>query len=107
LVPEAYYLVAREGFDSDSALAGALGIDANELARWRRGDDSDPESERLLRDLAVAVSELLTIYEPSVVPDWLSGRAPNEPKTPLQLLREGNLAEVLHLINASATGAYA
>lgn len=106
IVPIAYYLEARKGFRSDAALAKALGVSAETITRWKRGGTVEPESERLLRDLAVAVSELLTAYEPEAVPEWLQGRAPREQKTPLEWLREGNLAEVLNQINASATGAY-
>src|SRR6185436_4221954 len=106
IVPAAYYLLARRGFRSEQELADALGIGKGELGRWKRGKGLSSESERLLRDVAVAVSELLTVYEPEAVPEWLQGSAPGELKTPLEWLREGNLAEILNLINASATGAY-
>ena len=106
LVPEAYYVLAREGFASDRQLAAALGVDPHALSKWKRGLELDADHERLLRDFAVAVSELLTVYEPAAVPAWLQGRAQGEEKRPLDWLREGNLAEVLNQINASATGAY-
>jgi hypothetical protein len=106
LVPAAYYLVAREGFASDQELASALDVSPDELLRWKEGEGIAPEGERRLRDLAVAVSELLTVYEPSVVSRWLRSRSRDEIKTPLEWLREGNLAEVLQLINAASTGAY-
>jgi hypothetical protein len=106
IVPAAYYLVARQGFGSEQELADALGIAKDELGRWKRGKGLDPEGERLLRDVSVAVSELLTIYDAEVVPEWLHGRPQGETRSPLEWLREGNLAEVLNLINASATGAY-
>ena len=106
IVPAAYYRVARQGFGSEREMADALGIGTDELGRWKRGKDLDPDKERLLRDVSVAVSELLTIYEPAAVPEWLQGRQPGEARTPLEWLRDGNLAEVLNLINASATGAY-
>src|SRR6185436_20455430 len=70
IVPAAYYLLARRGFRSEQELADALGIDKGELGRWKRGKGLSSESERLLRDVAVAVSELLTVYEPEAVPEW-------------------------------------
>ena len=106
IVPAAYYLLARRGFRSDQELADVLGIGWDEFGRWKRGKSLGSDDERLLRDLAITVSELLTVYEPAAVPEWLQARAPGELKTPLEWLREGNLAEVLNLINASATGAY-
>jgi len=106
LVPFAHYLQARKGFRTDAELAAALGVSADQLVRMKRGGVVDVDSERLMRDMAVVVSELLTIYQPEAVPEWLQGRPPGEPKSPLDWLREGNLAEVLQQINASASGAY-
>lgn len=105
MIPVAYYLVAREAFTSDREMASVLGVDEDELARWARGG-ADANEVRLLRDVSVAVTELLAVYEPEAVREWLQGRAPGELKTPIEWLREGNLAEVLNQINASATGAY-
>jgi hypothetical protein len=105
IIPAAYYLVAREAFTSDEEMASILGVDEDALARWARGE-ADADDVRLLRDVSVVVSELLAIYEPEAVREWLQGRAPGELKTPIEWLREGNLAEVLNQINASATGAY-
>ena len=87
LVPEAYYVLAREGFASDRQLAAALGVDPHALSKWKRGLELDADHERLLRDFAVAVSELLTVYEPAAVPAWLQGRAQGEEKRPLDWLR--------------------
>ncbi|HEX2205586.1 MAG TPA: hypothetical protein VHG91_19900 [Longimicrobium sp.] len=106
IIPVAYYLQARRGFGSHDALARALGVEASALTRWKKGHALGAEDERMLRHLAVAVAELETVYEPEVIPDWLTARVAGEEKTAMELLREGNLAEVLHRVNASAHGAY-
>jgi hypothetical protein len=106
IVPLAYYIEARKGFSSDAELAAVIGVAPEQLVRWKRGGRVAPESERLMRDLAVVVADLLAVYKPRAIPDWLQGCPPGETKSPLDWLREGNLAEVLSLINASASGAY-
>lgn len=105
LVRLGYYTKAREGFPSDAALAAAFPVHRSRITSWKQGEAPEAENVRLLRDLALVVDELRKIYEPEVVPDWLFADRIGGP-SPIQLLREGKLAEVLHLINAAATGAY-
>ena len=104
-VPLTHYLVARKVFRTDAELAGALGVSPRDLARWKRGELA-AETGRRLRHLAVAISELEEFLDPSVIEDWLTSKSPGELKSPLDWLREGNLAEVLHLVNATEHGAY-
>lgn len=106
VAPLAHYVVARRVFRDDDALVRALEVARPELELWKRGRTGDAEAGRRLRHLAVAITELEEVYEPEVIPQWLSSRPVGELKTPLEWLREGNLAEVLHLVNASAHGAY-
>jgi hypothetical protein len=100
------YNRAKAGFPDDRSLAFALNVDLSVVEQWKRGTSPAIDEKQRLRDLAVAVSELEKVYEPEVIPAWLSARGSGEEKSPLEWLREGNLAEVLHLINASAQGAY-
>ena len=106
LIRLGYFVQIWKAFPDQAALAEALGVDEEQVTRWAAGEALQPDVERLLRDLAVVVSELEEVYEPEAIPAWLASRAPGETRTPLDLLREGNLAEVLHLINASAHAAY-
>jgi hypothetical protein len=107
IAPNVFCAIAMQGFGDDAArFCEVVGLSEEELGRVWLCEEVAPETARLLRDLSVVVAELLTVYEPEAVPEWLQGRAPGELKTPMEWLREGNLAEVLNQINASATGAY-
>ena len=105
LVRMGYYTKAREGFPNDAALAAAFPVHRSRIASWKQGDLPDEANARLLRDLAVVVDELEEVYDREVIPDWLFANRVDGP-SPMELLRQGNLAEVLHLINAASTGAY-
>jgi hypothetical protein len=100
-----YYTKAREGFPNDAALAAAFPVHRSRIASWKQGEAPDAANERLLRDLAITVDELEEIYDPEVIPDWLFAERAGGP-SPMELLREGKLAQVLQLINAASTGAY-
>ena len=107
IAPGVFCRIALQGFGDDVVrFCEVVGLSEEELGRVLLCEEVAPETARLLRDLSVVVADLLTVYEPEAVPEWLQGRAPGELKTPMEWLREGNLAEVLNQINASATGAY-
>jgi hypothetical protein len=105
LIRLGYYLKARQAFPNDAALAAALPVHRSRIASWKQGEAPGAENERLLRDLAVVVDELERIYDPDVIADWLFADRLGG-LSPMELLRQGNLAEVLQLINAASTGAY-
>jgi hypothetical protein len=105
LIRMGYYMKAREGFPNDAALAAALPVHRSRVASWKQGEAPDPENERLLRDLAIVVDELEKVYDAEVIPDWLLAERLGGP-SPMELLRQGNLVEVLHLVSAAASGAY-
>lgn len=105
LIRLGYYLKARQAFPNDAALAAALPVHRSRIASWKHGEAPGAENERLLRDLAVVVDELERIYDLDVIADWLFASRLGGP-SPMELLRQGNLAEVLQLINADSTGAY-
>lgn len=105
LVRMGHYTKAREGFPNDAALAAAFPVHRSRIASWKQGEPPEEENARLLRDLAVVVDELEKVYDREVIPDWLFAERTGGP-SPMELLRRGNLAEVLHLINAASTGAY-
>jgi transcriptional regulator with XRE-family HTH domain len=104
----ARYRSVRRAFPSDAALAAALRVDRSRVARWKRGEAPSPEhAEQLLR-LDAVVSLLSGFLEPAVVPDWLHGtNAHLGHRRPLDVLREGSLADVIAAIEAERSGAFA
>ena len=100
------YSRARAGFPNDEELARFLRIGQSEVEAWKKGEVSSEDRKKLFRDVAVAVSELEKVYHSELIPAWLSARPPGEMKAPIELLWDGNLAEVLQLINASSNAAF-
>lgn len=107
IIRTGHYLEARRGFDSDHALAAACLVSDGEVLRWRSGEATDRSKAATLRDLALVVSRLIEYYEPEAVPDWLYGNSPDlAGRRPVDLVREGRLAEVLVAMEAQTSGAY-
>jgi transcriptional regulator with XRE-family HTH domain len=106
-IQRAYYLEARRGFATDSALAEAMGVNRSQVSRWAQGRAAHAENAWLLRDLATAVSRMADYYNPASIHRWLFGANPDmggEP--PMALLRQGRLPEVLMAIEAQTSGAF-
>lgn len=100
---------ARRAFSSDAQVAEALGVDRSQVKRWREGE-TEPGPENAARIVGLdAVVELLTGYlEPSSIGKWLGGmNAHLGDRRPIDLLRQGNLSEVIASIEALKSGSYA
>lgn len=100
---------ARRAFPSDAQLAEALGVNRSQVKRWRAGE-TEPGQENAERVVALdaAVALLSGYLEPTSVPKWLMGvNAHLADRRPIDLLREGNLSEVIAAIEALRSGAYA
>lgn len=95
-------------YESDAALARAIGIDPAQLSRWRRGQQpSDPAWDRLV-DLFAVVSKLEGFYPPDRIRAWLEGmNARLGDRSPIYLIRHGRTGEVISAIHATKAGAYA
>jgi transcriptional regulator with XRE-family HTH domain len=100
---------ARRAFPSDAQLAEALGVNRSQVKRWREGE-TEPGQENAERvvGLDAAVALLSGYLEPTSIPKWLMGvNAHLGDRRPIDLLREGNLSEVVAAIEALRSGAYA
>jgi len=100
---------ARRAFPSDAQLAQALGVNRSQVKRWREGE-TEPGQENAERvvGLDAAVALLSGYLEPTSIPKWLMGvNAHLGDRRPVDLLREGNLSEVIAAIEALRGGAYA
>lgn len=107
VVQRAYYLEARKGFATDSALADAIGVNRSQVTRWAQGRAAQAANAWLLRDLAAAVSRMADFYNSASIHRWLLGANPDlDGEQPIALLRQGRLAEVLMAIEAQTSGAF-
>lgn len=106
-IQRAYYLEARKGFATDSALAEAMGVNRSQVSRWAQGRAAHADNAWLLRDLAAAVSRLADYYNPATIGRWLAGANPDlGGQAPMALLRQGRLPEVLMAVEAQTSGAF-
>lgn len=107
LVQRAYYLEARRGFATDSALAEAIGVNRSQVTRWAQGRAAQAANAWLLRDLAAAVSRMADFYNAATIHRWLLAGNPDlGGEQPMALLRQGRLPEVLMAIEAQTSGAF-
>lgn len=101
------YLRARQGFASDVEMAEVLGVHRTRVAAWKLGRLPDAVNTQLLAAVAVTVHALVQFLDPEVVADWLTTDAEElGGVAPVEALRQGRLAEVLQLANATEHGAY-
>lgn len=100
---------ARRAFPSDAQVAEALGVDRAQVKRWREGrTQPGPENADRIVGLDTVVELLSGHLEPGSIPKWLKGfNAHLGDRRPLDLLREGNLSDVVAAIEALKSGAYA
>lgn len=106
LVFLAHYLRVRRAFSSDVQMAEMLGLDRTRLIAWKKGA-SVPRHEHLryLADVATTVDALMNFLHPSVIADWLiAPKFEFEDRTPVEMLREGRLPDVLMSANATERG---
>jgi hypothetical protein len=104
-----HYVRARTAFASDLEMSEMLGIDRTRLIAWKKGT-SKPRQEQLryLADVATTVDALRRFLHPTVMGDWLvAPKIQLEDRSPVDLLREGRLADVLQAANASEHGSFA
>ena len=90
-------------------MADALGVDRAQVKRWREGKTT-PGVDVAARLVGLdAVVELLHAHlEPRSILKWLTGpNAHLSDRRPIDLLRQGNLSEVIAAVEALKSGSYA
>lgn len=100
---------ARRVFGSDAQVAEALGVDRAQIKRWREGEtEPGPENAARIVGLDTAIELLSGYLEPSAIVKWLRGiNAHLGDRRPIDLLRQGNLSDVIAAIEALKSGSYA
>lgn len=98
----------RRVFRSDSAIADSLQVSRAALGRWRRGATADADAESRLIGLDAAVSLLATYLQPTTIAKWLTGPDPYlGDRAPIELIRRGQIAEVIAAVEADRAGVFA
>ena len=93
---------------SQTELAQWLGVHRSQVTRLLQGHELQGEPARRLAALGWVVRALAQVYEPAVIPDWLLGiNAHLGGRRPLDVLRAGQLGEVIAAVEAARTGSYA
>jgi uncharacterized protein (DUF2384 family) len=100
---------ARRAFTSDAQVADALGVDRAQVKRWREGEtEPGPGNAERVVGLDAAVELLSGYLSASSIPKWLFGvNAHLSDRRPVDLIRQGNLSEVIAAIEALKSGSYA
>jgi hypothetical protein len=112
-MPQGTYAIrlesARRAFSSDAQVAETLGVDRAQVKRWREGrTEPGPGNAERIVALDTVVALLSGYLEPSSIPKWMMGyNAHLGDRRPVDLLREGNLSDVIAAIEALRSGAYA
>jgi hypothetical protein len=98
--------LARQ-FKSKSQLARFLGVDRSRISRWLASEAPDPENRTKVEALEFVLSRLSALLSPETSMKWLLGmNAHLGNRRPIDLLRQGRVAEVLAAIEQFETGSY-
>ena len=98
----------RDVFESDAAVARAIGVDPAQLSRWKRGQQPSETAWDRLVDLFAVVSKLEGFYPAGRLRAWLEGvNAQLGDRSPLYLIRRGEAGKVIAAIHATKAGAFA
>jgi len=102
------YFLVRRAFPSDAAIAEFAGVDRSRVTRFKQGRNLEPATDELLSDLSSTVKKLHRFLDDSVIPDWLRGiNAHLGHRTPLDVIRAGQVSRVFAAIEAEKSGAFA
>lgn len=99
---------ARRAFASDAELAEFAGVNRSNVTRWKQGERPSPDNYELLVELDVVVTLLAQFLHPRSVTKWIHGfNAHLGNRRPIDVLRIGQLSEVVRAIEAERQGAFA
>lgn len=94
-------------FGSQSSLAHALDVSRSRVSRWLRSEVPDAENRARVEALEYVLARLCATLEPESARKWLEGfNAHLGNRRPIDLLRDGRVAEVIAAVEAMETGAF-
>lgn len=95
-------------FSNRAAFAEWAGIHRSQITRLAQGQDIGGEPGWRIAGLMGVVLALLEVYETDAVPAWLNGINPHlNHRRPLDVLAQGDIAEVMAAVQAARTGSFA
>ena len=93
---------------SDRAVAVILGVSPSQVSRWRRGQFPDPDNADRLAGLALVTEMLARWLEPQALEGWLHGvHAHLGDRSPVYLIGQGRIADVIGAIETEKAGVFA
>jgi uncharacterized protein (DUF2384 family) len=95
-------------FGSQRRLAELIGVNAAQVTRWRRGQGIDDINAARIDLLDLVMSHLLRLYSTQAAERWLIGLNPSlGDRRPVDLIRRGQVREVLDAIANEQAGSFA
>ena len=95
-------------FRSQSRLAEVLDVSPAQITRWRDGKGIDDADASRVDLLELTMANLMRLYSPEAVEDWLLGVHPHlGDRRPVDLIRRGRTCELLDVIELERAGSYA
>ncbi len=89
-------------------VANLLGTRPETVSRWNQGRAyPQPSKEKTLLELEYIVDQLSDFYDPSEARHWIfSPQKHLEGRSPAELIRDGKIDDVMHLVNQLRDGVY-
>ena len=98
----------KVAFGNQAAFADWAGTHRSQITRLARGQDIGGEPGWRIAGLVSVVLALLEVYEPDAVSGWLQGINPHlNNRRPLDVLADGDVAQVMSAIQATRVGSFA
>ncbi len=95
-------------FRSQSRLAALLAVDRSRVSRWLRTEAPDAANRHKLEALEFVFSRLQSSLPSATAEKWLLGvNAHLANRRPIDLIRDGRVAEVIAALEQFEAGAYA
>lgn len=95
-------------FGSQRRLAALLDVSPAQITRWLRGQGIDDVNAERVDLLELVMSHLLRLYTTKAAERWLVGANPSlGERRPLDLIRRGQVREVLDAIASERAGSFA
>lgn len=95
-------------FGSQRRLAELLGVSPAQITRWRRGQGIDDVNAGRVDLLELVMAHLLRLYSSAAAERWLVGANPSlGARRPVDLIRRGQVREVLDALASERAGSFA